>query len=157
MILLGIFFSLFGIGFMCWLIFNAAVYVLPFYVGGWAGIAAYHSGAGFIGAAIVALAVGAATVIAGQLAILAIPVTAIRVAIALLFAVPATIAGYSATLGLAEIGIPSHAWGVVFAVIGAAMVGSTTWARMTFAAPSFVSQALAGGSDQPSPDLQRRQ
>jgi hypothetical protein len=147
MILLGIFFSLFGIGFMCWLIFNAAVYVLPFYVGGWAAIAAYHSGAGFIGAGIADLAVGVVTVIAGQLAILAIPVTAIRAGIALLFAVPAAVAGYSATLGLAEIGIPSYAWGVAFGVIGAAMVGGTAWARMTFAAPTLVGQALAGGSD----------
>jgi hypothetical protein len=137
MILLGIFFSLFGIGFMCWLIFNAAVYVLPFYVGGWAAI----------GAGIAGLAVGVVTVIAGQLAILAIPVTAIRAGIALLFAVPAAVAGYSATLGLAEIGIPSYAWGVAFGVIGAAMVGGTAWARMTFAAPTLVGQALAGGSD----------
>lgn len=90
---------------------------------------------------------GGATVIAGQLAILATPVTAIRAAIALLFAVPAAIAGYSATLGLAEIGIPSHAWSVAFAVIGAVMVGGTAWARMTLAAPSFGRQALTGGSD----------
>ncbi|MGE4483217.1 hypothetical protein [Acidocella sp.] len=148
MILLGILFSIFGIGFMCWLIFNVAIYALPCFVGAWAGIAAYHSGAGFIGAAIIALAIMAATIIAGQLAILATPVPAIRAAIALLFAVPAAIAGYSATLGLAEIGIPSHAWSVAFAVIGGAMVGGTAWVRMTLVAPSFGRQALAGDSNQ---------
>lgn len=35
MILLGILFSVFGIGFMCWLIFNVAIYALPCFVGAW--------------------------------------------------------------------------------------------------------------------------
>jgi hypothetical protein len=148
MIVIGIILSFFGIGFMCWLLFNLAVYALPCFVGAWAGIAAYHSGAGIVGTIIIALVAGVATALVGQLAILAIPVTAIRAAIALLFAVPAAIAGYNMTLGLAEIGIPSHAWGVVFAVFGAIMVGGTAWARMTFAAPTIIGQTLAGGSDQ---------
>ena len=148
MILLGIVFSLLGIGFMCWLLFNLAVYALPCFVGAWAGIAAYHSGAGIIGAIIIALVAGVATALAGQLAILAIPVTAIRAAIALLFAGPAAFAGYNTVLDLAEIGIPSHAWGVAFAVAGAVMIGGTAWARMTFAAPTIIGQTLAGNSDQ---------
>ncbi len=148
MILLGIIFSLLGIGFMCWLLFNLAVYALPCFVGIWAGIAAYHIGAGIVGAIIVAWVAGVATALAGHLAILAVPVTSVRAAIALLFAGPAAFAGYDTVLGLAEIGIPSHAWGVAFAVVGAVMVGGTAWARMTFAAPTIIGQTLAGDSDQ---------
>ena len=147
MLVIGIIFSFVGIGFMCWLLFAIAIYALPCFVGAWAAIAAYHSGAGIIGAIAVALVAGVATVITGQLAILTIRVPIIIAAIGLLFAVPAAIAGYSATLGLAEIGIPSHAWCVAFAVIGGTMVGGTAWARMTFAAPSLVGQALAGNGD----------
>lgn len=148
MILLGILFSLLGIGFMCWLMFNLAIYALPCFVGAWVGIAAYHSGAGIIGAIIIAMVAGVATVLAGQLALVFIPVLAIRAGIALLFTVPAAIAGYNATLGLAELGIPSHAWGVAFGVAGAIFVGGTAWARMTFAAPTIIGQTLAGGSGQ---------
>jgi hypothetical protein len=148
MLVIGIIFSFVGIGFMCWLLFALAIYALPCFVGAWAAIAAYHGGAGIIGAIAVALAAGVATVIAGQLAILTARVPIIIAAIGLLFAVPAAIAGYSATLGLAEIGIPSHAWSVAFAVIGGAMVGGTAWARMTFAASSLVGQALTGNGDQ---------
>ena len=148
MILLGIIFSLLGIGFMCWLLFNLAVYALPCFVGLWAGITAYHSGAGVLGGIIIALVAGVAAALAGQLAILAIPVNAIRAAIALLFAGPAAFAGYNTVLGIAEIGIPSHAWRVAFAVVGAVMVGGTAWARMSFAAPTIIGQTLAGMPDQ---------
>ncbi|WP_234729392.1 hypothetical protein [Acidocella facilis] len=149
MILLGFVFSLLGIGFMCWLLFNLAVYALPCFLGIWAGIAAYHSGAGVVGTIIIALVAGVATALAGQLAVLAIPVTSIRAAIALLFAGPAAFAGYNTVLGIAEIGIPSHAWRVAFAVFGAVMVGGTAWARMSFAVPTIIGQTLAGESDQP--------
>jgi hypothetical protein len=148
MLVIGIIFSFVGIGFMCWLLFALGVYALPCFVGAWAAIAAYHSGAGIVGAIAVALMAGVPTVIAGQLAILTFRVPIIIAAIGLLFAVPAAISGYSATLALAEIGIPSHSWSVAFAVIGGAVVGGTAWARMIFAAPSLVGQALAGSGDQ---------
>ncbi len=148
MIVIGIILSFFGIGSMCWLLFNLAVYALPCFVGATAFFAAFHSGAGAFGAIIVGVVAGIATAVVGQLAILTIRVPIIRAAIGLLFAVPAGIAGYSATLGLAEIGIPSHAWSVAFAVVGAVMVGGTAWARMTFAAPTIIGQTLAGSSDQ---------
>ncbi|MEI9986081.1 MAG: hypothetical protein WDN69_24630 [Aliidongia sp.] len=66
----------------------------------------------------------------------------IRAAIALLYAVPATIAGYHATLGLAHIGVPSEAWREVFAVIGAVLVGGTAWARMSLYNPMFAEEPL---------------
>lgn len=148
MFVIGIIFSFFGIGFMCWLLFTLAIYALPCFVGATAFFAAYHTGAGPFGAIIVGLIAGVITVIVGQLAFMTIRVPIVRAAMALLFAVPAAIAGYNATLGLSQISMPSHVWGEAFAVVGAIMVGCTAWARMTLMAPSLIGQSLTGGSDQ---------
>ena len=68
-----------------------------------AGFAAYHSGAGALGAIIVAPIAGGFTLGVGQAAIETYPSPKIRMAIALLFAVPAAWAGYMLTLGLAQL------------------------------------------------------
>ena len=59
----------------------------------------------------------------------------IRAVIALLFAVPAAVAGYHAALGLAHIGIPADGWRQAVAVAGAIIVAATAWARMVLSAP----------------------
>ena len=56
---LGLLFNVAGIGVFCWLIFTLIVYALPFVVGLTAGMAAFHGGAGVIGALVVGVAVGA--------------------------------------------------------------------------------------------------
>ncbi|MGB7642357.1 MAG: hypothetical protein WBL82_13815, partial [Terriglobales bacterium] len=53
MLVIGLILSMFGIGLFCWLIFTLAVYALPFFVGLTAGMAAFHGGAGVIGALLV--------------------------------------------------------------------------------------------------------
>jgi len=58
-----------------------------------AALAAYHSGSGVIGAIIVAVIAGAITLVAGQIAFPTVRVPLIPAVIALLFAVPAAIAG----------------------------------------------------------------
>jgi hypothetical protein len=79
---------------------------------------------------------GVPTLVAGQLAFALTPSVLFRAAVALLFAVPAAVADYHATLGLAQIAVPSPGWREAFAVIGAILVGGTAWGRMTlFAAP----------------------
>ena len=66
------------------------------------------------------------------------------------FAVPATIAGFYATLGLAHIGVPAEGWRQAFALIGAFIVGGTAWARMAaLAPPNFGQGALAGSAQRP--------
>jgi hypothetical protein len=54
MIGIGIFFSVIGLGYLCWTLFDLMVCALPAIVGVTAGFAAYHSGAGVLGAVIVA-------------------------------------------------------------------------------------------------------
>jgi hypothetical protein len=128
MLIIGFVLSVFGIGFFCWLLFILAVYALPFVAGLTVGLAAYHSGAGVAGAIVAATAAGGVTL-----------------AIGLLYAVPATIAGYNGTLGFAQMGILSEAWRVAFAVIGAVAVGGTAWARMTLFIPPEEGRRITEG------------
>jgi hypothetical protein len=131
MSILGILLTLGGLGFLCWLLFTLAIYALPFFCSLWVGLAAYHSGAGFVGGFVLALIAGVVVFALGQFAFARARSSLLRVAIALLYAVPALVAGYQATLGLARIGTPSETWCQVFAVAGALVVGATAWARLT--------------------------
>ena len=52
MIILGMLVSIAAIGTMCWLLFNLAVFALPFIIGLNAGTWAYGTGAGWFGVSI---------------------------------------------------------------------------------------------------------
>jgi hypothetical protein len=135
MIGIGIFFSVVGVGYLCWALFDLIVYALPAVVGVTAGFAAYHSGAGVLGAVIVAPIAGGFTLGVGQAALETCPSPKIRMAIALLFAVPAAWVGYMLTLGLTQLGVPSVAWQQAFALFGSVVVGATAWERMMWQIP----------------------
>ena len=134
MIIIGIVLSFVGLAYLCWLVFALAVCALPFFAGLTAGLtaglAAYHSGSGPIGAIVVGVIAGAVTLLLGQIAFTTFRSPLIRVALALLFAVPAAAAGYHTALGLAYIAIPADGWRVAIAVISAIIVSATAWARM---------------------------
>jgi hypothetical protein len=134
MIVIDLILSVFGVGCLCWLLFTLAVYALPLFAGMMAGLAAYHSGAG-LGALVVGFAAGAVTLVAGQAAFAAVKSPVLRVVIAILFAAPAAIAGYHATLALAHIGVPSASWREVFAIVGAIVVGGTAFVRLAARTP----------------------
>jgi hypothetical protein len=130
MIGIGIVFSVVGLGYLCWALFDLIVYALPAVVGVSAGFAAYHSGAGVLGAVIVAPIAGGFTLGVGQAALETYRSPKIRTAIAFLFAVPAAWAGYMLTLGMAQLGVPSLAWQQAFALFGSMVVGATAWERL---------------------------
>jgi hypothetical protein len=144
MLIIGLVLSVVGLGFFCWLLFTLAVYTLPFFVGMTAGLAAYHSGSGVVGALVVGVFAGGATLALGQIAFATVRTPLIRAVIGFLFAVPAAIAGYHATLGLAHIGVPSEGWREAFAVVGAILIGGTAWARMTLYVPPPPGPSVAG-------------
>ena len=132
MIGIGIFFSILGLGYLAGLLFNLYVYALPTIVGGIAGFAAYHSGAGGLGAFIVGFVVGVLTLVGGWTAIKTSRSRVIRIAVMLLFVVPAAWAGYSVTLDFVRwLEVPSVIWQQVYALFGAFMVGGTALARLT--------------------------
>jgi hypothetical protein len=146
MVIVGLILSIAGIGFLCWLLFTLAVYALPFFAGMTAGLAAYHSGAGVVGALVVGLAAGGVTLVAGQAAFAVARSPIARGAIALLFATPAAIAGYHATLALAHIGVPSEGWREAFAIVGAILVGGTALVRVAGVAGPPIVAGRGGGA-----------
>ena len=131
MLVIGLILNVFGIGLFCWLIFTLAVYALPFFIGLTAGMAAFHSGASILGSLFTGIGTGALALVIGQIAFAVIRSLTFRVIVAAAFTIPAAIAGYHAVLGLSQIGMPSLIWCEVFAWIGAILIGSTAWARMT--------------------------
>jgi hypothetical protein len=135
MIVIGIILSFVSLGFLRWLLFALAVHALPVLVAVTAGVAAYDSGAGEIGAFLVGLIAGALTLAASQIAVAAFRSPVIRTAIALVFAAPAAMAGYHAALGLAQLGVPAELWQRAFALFGAVAVGATAWARLALPNP----------------------
>jgi hypothetical protein len=131
MLALGLLLNTAGIGLFCWLIFTLAVYASPFFVAINAGILAFHSGAGVLGALFVGVAAGGMTLAIGQIAFAMTQSLILRAVIAAVFALPATLAGYHVVLAMAQIGVPSPVWREVFACFGAVFIGGTAWTRLT--------------------------
>jgi len=140
MIIFGPLLVIVAIGFFCWLLFNLAVFALPFFAGLTIGIWAFHSGAGVLGGIAVGVVAGGITFGLGQLALAFVPWTWLRLLIILLYVAPAAVAGYSATHGIAQMAMPSPTWQTIFAVIGPAFVRFTGMAT-----PGPAGQGLARG------------
>jgi hypothetical protein len=144
MLAIGIVLSVFGLGVFCGLLFTLAIYALPFLAGLTAGLAAFHSGAGVIGALIVGFLAGGATLALGQIAFATIRKPMIRAIIGLLYAVPATVAGYQLSFALAGVGMSTGGWQTAFAVVGAVLSGATAFSRMTLFVPASDGQGTGG-------------
>lgn len=138
--------SIIGLGIICWVLFTLAVYALPFFVAITAGHYAYTTDVGLVGAIAAAFFASAATLILGQIAFATIRSTPIRLALGALYALPAGIAGFHAVKGLSQIGSAGETSTLVFAGIGAVIIGVTAWARVA---------ALAGPEEQ-APEASRQ-
>ena len=101
-----------------------------FFVAVTVGYYAFENGAGPIGAIAVALFAGAVALILGQVAFATIRSPTIRLAIGALYALPAGLAGFHAVKGLSETGGAGETWTLIFASIGAIIVGATAWVRI---------------------------
>lgn len=134
MLATGIVLSIVGLGFFCCLLFTLAIYALPTFAGLAGGLAAFHSGAGVVGAIIVGLLIGGAVWALGQFAFAAMR-TPFRAVVGLVYAVPAAVAGYQVSFALAGIGMPGSIWQTAFAVIGAVVSCFTAFSRLALLAP----------------------
>ena len=134
MLALGIVLSIVGLGFFCGLLFSLAIYALPTFAGLSAGLAAFHSGAGVIGAVTVGFLMGGATLALGQIAFAATRTPLIRAIVGVLYGGPAAIAGYQVSFTLAGLGMPGSVWQAAFAVVGAVVSGCTAFARLALLA-----------------------
>jgi hypothetical protein len=125
-----------GLAMFCILLYQVAVYMLPFAVGMQVALWAIDAGAGGVGGIVVGFVAGAMTFVIGQAVFASSRSLVIRWMIILLFAVPAAIAGYSVVIQVSELGlVPSPIWQQVFAVIGAAFIGGTAIARLAAPLP----------------------
>lgn len=68
----------------------------------------------------------------------------LRLAVGLVFAAPAALAGYHAVHGIVKHAVPSETWQMLFSAIGAVAVGVTAWVRIAAAAPAQSGERLAG-------------
>jgi hypothetical protein len=100
---------------------------------------AHQAGTGPLGTIAIGLVARTFALVLGQLFFSTVRVPIVRIAIALVFAAPAAVAGYHATYGLLSgLTTSSDLFREVFAVIGAIIIGATAWTRLA-ASPTVVS------------------
>jgi hypothetical protein len=125
-----------SIGVFCWLLYSAAIYTLPFLVGAFVGLHAEQAGAGPLGSIVLGIAAGALVLLIGRTVFAHARGPFLRMAIALVFAAPAALAGYSATSTLFDLASASEGWRQVFAIAGAMAIGVIAWQRLSATPPS---------------------
>ena len=120
-----------GFGAACVALYQFAVFALPAYLGFAAGFWAIHTGAGAIGGILVGIVAGALVFVIGQVVFAGSRSPIVRILVALLFAVPATYAGYSIVQQVWALAMPPTSWRYVFGVMAAMMTGGTALARLS--------------------------
>lgn len=135
MLALGIVLNVIGLGFFCWALFMLAIYALPSFVGISAGLCAYHAGIGPLGAIGLGVGTAAFVLVIGQALFSFVRMLVLRIAIALIFAIPAALAGYYTTFGLSGLAMTSDLQRLVCAVIGAVAIGAMASARLAASPP----------------------
>ena len=128
---LGVIFSLLGIGALIALMVQMAIFALPLFVGVTVGRFAYDGGAGALGATVVGSLAAAGALGLAQVVLVATRSTALRLLTALAFATPAALAGYNVVLGLSRIGGAQGLWQPIFAGIGAVIIAAAALVRLS--------------------------
>lgn len=128
---LGVIFSLLGIGALIALMFQMAIFALPLFVGVTAGRFACDGGAGALGAIVVGSFAAVGALGLAQVVLAVTRSTALRLLIVFAFAVPAAFAGYNVVLGLSRIGGGQGVWQPIFAGIGAITIAGAALLRLS--------------------------
>jgi hypothetical protein len=118
------------VGAVAVLAYRLATFALPFMLTLEVARFAYATGAGWIGAAIVGFFAGVAAfgILAFLFATLRAPV--LRLAVAVIFATPAAVAGYALVHGVTREAVPSEIWRQIFCIAGGIFVGCSALARL---------------------------
>lgn len=118
------------IGAACMAAYVLATYALPVMIAMTAARVAYASGAGLIGAGVAGFLAGVASF--GLLACLFVTLRSptLRLVVALVFAIPAAIAGYALVHGVTREAVSSELWRQVFCIAGGACTGMSALARL---------------------------
>ena len=140
MIVIGIILSFVALAYLCWLLFALAVYALPFFAAVSVGVAAYQSGSGLAVTIVTGIIAGGIVLVLGRVAFAWLRSPVMRAALALLFAVPAAIAGYHAAAGFAYFFVPAEVWHETIASAGAIVVAATACLRIAVSHPPKTGQ-----------------
>lgn len=140
----GLLMTALGLGAACALLYYCAVFALPVFIGLSVVFWALNAGAG-VASVVIGFAAGVIVFVVGQFAILRSRSLAVRWMIALLFVLPAAIAGYSLVLQLSELGVPSNAWRHTFAFIGAVLIGFAAFTQLG-KSPNEITSGLRSSS-----------
>ncbi len=119
------------IGTLCVLAYRLAVYALPVMLGFEIARIAYQTGAGMIGASIIGFIAGAVAYSLLSVVFVSLRSPAARIAVGLIFALPAAGAGYTLVLGVNANTIPSELWRLTFCVLAGLLVGSAAFTRLS--------------------------
>jgi hypothetical protein len=116
--------------YILWLLFSLAVYALPLATGVSLAFWMHDHGHGYPAVILCGFAGGVAVLVIGQLLFANVRSPLIRLAIALLFAIPAGIAGYHAVHGIAGLAIDPGIMLSLLSWIGAITIAGTAWTRL---------------------------
>ncbi len=94
-----------GVGVFCWLLYGAAVYALPLFVGLSIGFHAEQAGASTLGAIVLGVGSAALVAVVGRVIFTLARSPILRIVIASIFAFPAALAGYFTTSTLFSLGV----------------------------------------------------
>ena len=125
--------ALIGVGFIIYLLFAAASYALPLFAGVSAAFAAWHAGVPGIAAMLLGVAAFMLVIAAARMATLLLPSLFARIAITLVFAVPAAIAGFQVASALMHLS-GAGGWSIPIALATAVVVGTAAAKRLGSAA-----------------------
>ena len=122
------------IGALCVLAYRLAVYALPVMLGFAIARIAYQTGAGMMGAGIIGFIAGAMAY--GLLSVLFVSLRSpvARIAVGLVFALPAAGAGYALVSGISANAISSELWRFMFCALGGFLVGAAAFTRLSIPA-----------------------
>jgi hypothetical protein len=118
------------IGTLCVLAYRLAVYALPVMLGFEITRIAYQTGAGMIGASIIGLIAGVVAYGLLSVVFFSLRSPAARIAVGLIFALPAAGAGYALIWGISANTIPSELWRVMLCILGGLLAGSAAFTRL---------------------------
>ena len=131
MILFGLFASFVAaFAFLC-LLFNLAALALPVWVAGAVFFFVEKSGEGLIGAGVLGLVAGSATYFSGVISCAMAPSRALSLLIALIFSMPAGVAGYHVGIGLSRLVFVTPVLQQCGAIVSAIFVFSLCWRRLS--------------------------
>lgn len=117
-------------GAMAVLAYRLATYAMPAIVAIAVARFAYATGAGIFGAGVVGLLGGVAAFGIMALLFATLRSPALRLAVAIVFALPAAFAGYSLAHGVTGLAVSSEGWRQLFAIAGGIFVGCSALARL---------------------------